>query len=67
MQCPACGAEIRTVDTPDGKVRIDARSELGKGPHRYVVEPEDRSRAVPVSESYAGDAHSDHRFSCEAR
>lgn len=68
MQCPACGAEVRTVELPDGAaVRIDARSEFGKGPNRYMVDGEDASKASPVAESWEGSAHSDHRFSCPSR
>ena len=68
MQCPACGAEIRTVELGDGsKVRIDARSTLGKGPRRYIVESENAAQAYPASPTFEGAAHADHRDSCEAR
>lgn len=68
MQCPACGAEVRTVELPDGgTVRIDIRSEVGKGPNRYMVDGEDADKASPVAANWEGEAHNDHRFSCPSR
>jgi hypothetical protein len=68
MQCPACGEEVRTVTTPTGaRVTINARSEHGRGPNRYMVEPEDAGRARPVSPGFEGSAHSDHAIACEGK
>jgi hypothetical protein len=68
MQCPACGEEIRIVTVPGGRrVTIDGRSDYGRGPDRYFVEPEDASRARPVSPRFAGNAHGDHSVTCEGR
>lgn len=67
MQCPSCGSEIRAVKLPDGRqVTIVARSELGAGPDRYIVDSEDAGKATPVSPRFVGSAHSDHSVVCGA-
>lgn len=67
-QCPACHEEVRTVRLPDGaKVRINAYSEFGKGPHRYVLDSESDDLARLASSTYEGYAHPDHATSCPAR
>jgi hypothetical protein len=68
MNCPACGAEIVSVNLPDGEQKtLDAHAQAYSGPDRYMIEGEDASKARPVSPTVDGYAYGDHDVTCPAK
>jgi hypothetical protein len=60
-----CGADIRWVDTPAGRVPIESHLGLTSGPDRYnVVEFGERWRAEPLDPNSRASGHPDHRPRC---